>query len=305
MPSSNTIQHLKRNEIDVKKWDECVDKSPNGLIYANSYYLDTMCENWEAFIIDDYSCIMGLPWKKKAGIKYAYAAPFVQQLGVIGNHQTVSYQDLVGEIKKTFKYGDIFFNYSNFPPLAPIVQNTNFVLDIHKSYDELEQNFSTDLKKNLKQARKNKLFVSADYSFEMAIQLFRKYYQARMPYVTEDSYKKFTRLCNALYKKQMVLTRAVLNNEKEILAIALLLKDNKRIYNLMNTTTMPGRKLKANHFLINEIIKEFSHTNLLFDFEGSDLAGVKEFYQNFGPANQPYFHYHFNFLPFPLNLAKK
>jgi hypothetical protein len=73
----------------------------------------------------------------------------------------------------------------------------------------------------------------------------------------------------------------------------------------MNTTTTPGRKLKANHFLINNIIKEFSQTNLLFDFEGSDLAGVKEFYQNFGPVNQPYFHYHFNFLPFPLNLAKK
>jgi hypothetical protein len=54
-----------------------------------------------------------------------------------------------------------------------------------------------------------------------------------------------------------------------------------------------------------EILKEFSGRNLLFDFEGSDLPGVKEFYECFGPIDQPYFHYHFNDLPFPLNLVKK
>jgi hypothetical protein len=73
----------------------------------------------------------------------------------------------------------------------------------------------------------------------------------------------------------------------------------------MNTTTAEGRKLKANHFLLNEVLKEFSGNKMIFDFEGSDLDGVKEFYQNFGPENQPYFHYHFNELPFPLNLVKK
>ncbi len=61
----------------------------------------------------------------------------------------------------------------------------------------------------------------------------------------------------------------------------------------------------ANHTLLNEVLKEFSERDLLFDFEGSDLPGVKEFYEYFGPVNQPYFHYHFNYLPFPLNLIKR
>ena len=161
------------------------------------------------------------------------------------------------------------------------------------------------MKKNLKAAKKNNPLLSTDFSLETAIELFQANYESRMPHVSKAAYKNFTLLCNELHKRQMLFTRTAINNKKEILSIALLLKDNKRIYNLMNTTTMDGRNLKANHFLIDEIIREFSGTNLLFDFEGSDLPGVKEFYQNFGPINQPYFHYHFNSLPFPLNLFKK
>ena len=305
MPSANTIQHLKRHQIDIQKWDECVARSTNGLIYSNSSYLDIMCNRWDGFVIDNYKCVMALPWKQKAGIRYSYAVPFIQQLGLVGNCEEVSYQDLLSEIKKNFRYGDIFFNYNHLPPLTPLIENTNFVLDMNKTYDELALVFSSDLKKNLKSASKNDLSIANDVPPETAIELFQTHYQRRMSHVPATAYKNFRRLCKELQKKEMVLTRTTVNTKGEILSIALLLKDSKRIYNLMNTTTKVGRDLKANHYLFNEIIREFSGTNLLLDFEGSDLPGVKEFYQNFGPINQPYFHYHFNLLPFPLNQLKK
>lgn len=305
MPATITIQHLTRKEIDVEKWNNCIAQSSNGLIYAYGYYLDAMCTNWDAFIWEDYNSVMALPWRKKGGIKYTYSVPFVQQLGIIGNQLNISYPLLLKEIKKLFRYGDIFFNYSNLPALDNTISKTNFILDINKPYEELALHFSSDLKKNLQAAKKYEFFLSGDYSYDTAIDLFKKNYQSRITHVSEDSYKNFSSLCRQLYDRQMVFTRTVENKGKEILAIALLLKDNKRIYNLMNTTTAEGKRLKANHFLLNEIIKEFCETRFLFDFEGSDLPGVKEFYRNFGPVNQPYFHYHFNSLPFPFNLIKK
>ena len=36
------IQHLKYNEIDFKKYDDCIDTSNNTRIYAYSYYLDSI-----------------------------------------------------------------------------------------------------------------------------------------------------------------------------------------------------------------------------------------------------------------------
>ena len=48
----------------------------NGLIYAYSFYLDTMAKHWDAFILNDYEAVMPLTWNKKYGITYYYTSPF-------------------------------------------------------------------------------------------------------------------------------------------------------------------------------------------------------------------------------------
>ena len=85
----------------------------------------------------------------------------------------------------------------------------------------------------------------------------------------------------------------------------ILLEDRNRFYNIINYTTIEGRQLKANFFLYDNLFKELSESPMLFDFEGSDLTGVKHFYKNFGAINQPYFQWHFNQLPWPLNYLKQ
>lgn len=304
MQPNTSIHYLTRKEIDIEKWNECIEKADNGLIYSYSFYLDAVCDNWGAFVFDDYKAVLPLPWKKKGWIKYLCAVPFIQQLGITGKNELINYQNLLEEIKKKFKYGDIFFNSGNSLPFT-VKEKTNFILELNKPFDSIAARFSNDLKQNLKGKNKKDFFLFNDQPFGLAINLFKKSYQHRIRQVSEKEYQKFSSLCNYLWDKNMLLTRCVKNNEKEILAIALLFIDNKRIYNLMNTTTPKGRNARANHFLLSEILKEFSGNNLVFDFEGSDLPGVKDFYENFAPVNQPYFHFHFNNLPFPLNLVKK
>jgi hypothetical protein len=70
--SSSYIIYLERHEIDISKWDRCIVNAPNGLIYARSFYLDAMAENWSALVSDDYQYVMPLTWNKKFGIKYLY-----------------------------------------------------------------------------------------------------------------------------------------------------------------------------------------------------------------------------------------
>jgi hypothetical protein len=73
------------------------------------------------------------------------------------------------------------------------------------------------------------------------------------------------------------------------------------LYNIANTVSEKGRKMHANHFLLSKIIEEFSEQPRSFDFEGSVIPGVKEFYTAFGPQKETYFTHQYNNLPFPLS----
>jgi hypothetical protein len=103
----------------------------------------------------------------------------------------------------------------------------------------------------------------------------------------------------------MLLTRKVELPGSGILAIALLLQDSGRLYNIMSTTLPEGRRLEANHFLFEQLIREFANSDLILDFEGSDIAGIANFYKKFGAVSEPYFFVRFNNLPWPIKHFKK
>jgi hypothetical protein len=171
----------------------------------------------------------------------------------------------------------------------------NYVLDLSQPYVAIQKKFSTDLTNNLKKAHKEELFYARG-NYDTAINLFKDLYGERIPHVSENDFKNLKKLCTHLSKTNNVIVRNVCNAKNELLATALLLKDEKRLYNIMNSTTSEGRKTEANHFLFNNTLKEFAESNLLFDFEGSDIPGVKSFYEKFGAVNQPYYKLHFNHL---------
>jgi len=301
-----SIQRLPAAQIDAAKWDHCVQQHSNGLLYSTTTYLHALCPDWEGLVINDYEAILALPIKKKWGIRYAYTPPFIQQLGIIGNTDAVDTADLLKMIKETVAYADIHFNFSN----ASLLQNitvtsrTNLVIPLDQPLAQIQAQYSTDLKENIRKATSQGL-VYTHAGLHEAIDHFQDQYAARIKQIHSSDYDHFLRLCEQLQTSGQCLVRAVTNTDQELLAIALLLKDERRIYNLMNTTLPAGRDKEANHFLLDNIIREFSGQPLLFDLEGSEIPGVKKFYTSFGAVNQPYFHYHYNGLPWPLRLLKR
>lgn len=296
------LQLLPSYKIDKQKWDECLNNSSVPFIYASSVYLDTMADNWDGIIVGDYECIMPVPWKKKFGIKYVYHVPFMQQSGMFG--KKFQQNDINAGIKlmiQSFKYGDYFLNhYNNFK--GGKVCN-NYILSLASNYRSISFFYSDKLKADLAKAAKNSLeYEHADA--DEVINLFRELYAEKIPDVTSKDYKNFYDLCEIKSKENNLIVRKV-SSDKKILAMSLLLKDKLRIYNLMSGTISEGRKMYAGHFLYDSLIKEFSQTGLIFDFEGSDIPGVEHFYKSFGAINQPYTKIHFNNLPYILRLLKR
>lgn len=300
------IKILAAKHIDKNKWDHCVAENSNGLIYSSTAYLNAMAKNWHGVVIDDYTAVMALPWKRKLRIRYGYTPPFIQQLGVVGN---VSKEDLSTILKLIYRFvalADINFNFTNttIQQLLPVIPRNNFVIDLSKGYDLIKLHYKSNLKENIRKASHEFLTYSTG-DIKEGISMYHEQYGNRIKHVGEKDYEHFSKLCRQLQEQEQCFVRTARDGHNEILAIAVFLKDSRRIYNIMNTTTQEGRHKEANHFLLNQVIHEFSGKHLLFDFEGSELPGVREFYENFGAVSQPYFHYHYNGYSWPARKLKQ
>lgn len=291
--SSIRIDYITSHEVDTARWNACIQQSDNGLIYAEKLYLDLMADQWNAIVINDYAAVMPLPWRKKFGQPYYYHVPFVPQSGLIGHVDPGDFGLIVKTIFKKIKAGDLFLNFGN-EALAKYLtarRLINLVLDLTPDYASISGRYHKDLLKNLKKSAKQKQVYLPDNDVRNAVSLFVKYYGGDIASLRESDYERFAGLCIQLFHQGKALVRKVTDTKGRLLAIALLLKDGRRLYNMMNTVLAEGRSRSSNHFLFDNIVKEFAGSGLVLDFEGSEISGIRKFYLNFGSVEQPYYWY--------------
>ena len=302
------IIYLKHEEIDQNKWDDCISNAPNGLIYGYSYYLNHMAENWDGLVLNDYEAVMPLIWNKKMGIKYLYTPYFISQLGIFGNfpisNQLTS--KFIYSIPDFFSYADLCLNEQNQIENSIdylIKRRTNYIIPLQRRHEEIYAEYSKEAKKNIRQAYKNKLKLGESLPSHEIIKMYSSAYGDKSK-INERHYQNFENLIDYSVKSGRGISVFVKDFEDEICASAFFGIDHKRIYYLIGAPTEKGRKLQATSFMINEIIKRYSGTGLIFDFEGSDLSNVAAFYKKFSPQKKEYFNLIINKLPLLLKWIK-
>ena len=298
------IEYLGHADIDKAKWDKCIRNAPNGLIYGYSYYLDAMSSGWDALVMNDYETVMPLTWKRKFGIAYLYQPAFTRQLGIfsllpVDEKITKAF---LGKALSYFSFLEINLNFANAPHHAAAVM-CNYVLALNKPFNDISKFFKKDLKQNVRKAVRANLIYEAGGDFEMAVTLYQDTYSNRF-YIAEDDCLNFKKLCKELQKKNQILVRSVRSGDGRILATGIFAKDERRIYKTMTTTLKDGRNMEANHFLLHELIREYSGQNLIFDFSGSQIPSINSFLKKFGGTDQPYFFMKVNRLPLPAKWMK-
>lgn len=301
------IRHLKRNEIDDAKWNKVIETSIQSRIYACSVWLDYLSPKWEALVHGNYESVMPLPVKKKYGFRYLSQPPFTQQLGIFSknemNENTV--KAFYSKAKELFSFAAICVKNQYADCDFLFTERKNYIVDLSFSYDSIRGNYSGNLiKKSLNYIDKTSLRYLKENDISSALQLSQTLYRSKMT-ITSSQYEQLRKVSENLEKSNNCFTRTVLNENEEILAISLLFIDNNRIYNLLSATTDKGRKLNANYFLYDELIKEFCNGTHILDFEGSSIPSIEYFYKKFGAQLEPYYCLQWNNLKWPLKLLKK
>ena len=305
------IRYLTYGEIDKQKWDTCIYHSVNSLIYAEAAYLDHLSPNWEALVLNDYEAVMPLTWKIKWGIRYLYQPAFFQQGGVFSAKKpsAKTIRAFIDEASKHFRFAECTVNYLNecLPEKGfQFKLRNNYILYLGAGYTHISRQYNSYIKQRLNRLKKFSLQYQVSDDYGMAIKLYKKLYGDRMPSVSNKDYVQFEKLCKVLHNDKRLIVRKVMNSDgKELLAMALMLRDRRRIYNIISCILPAGKKLLANYFLFNEVIREFASEKLVLDFEGSDIPGVAYFYKKFAASNQQYTFVKFNNLPMPIKLLKR
>ncbi len=303
------ITIIDSKNIDISKWDICIANALHSSIYATSTYLQTIAYNWAAVVCGDYEIVLPFAYKKKFGISYIYQPAFLPTVGFFSS-KLISQEVLkscIDTLFNTYKFVDIVIGYPVKVPTGNnntvVTQQNNFVLDITNNYSHVYHNYSAHFTKSLRRLKKHPFQYSQEENIELVMALYDNLYSTKAN-ISQHQIATFIKLCKLLQVNNEIVIRKVLFNH-EMVAVVLLLKYQHTFYNIISCCTKEGRRLEANYFLYDSLIKEFCGQNLKLDFEGSDLEGVASFYKKMGPTNEPNTFVHHNNLHPLIKLFKK
>jgi hypothetical protein len=284
------IHYIKRKNLDVIKYDYCVENAIQTRVYAYSWYLDIVADNWDVLVLNDYEAVMPVFYNIKYGLKYSLQPYFCQQISIysIDKIDDLFIKKILKKIPKSVFFTDINFA---FQPASKVILKQNFILNLNQEYNKLYKNFRKDRRKSIRKATEANLSYQ-DFNNKIAlIELYKNVFDfLKMP---KKYFDKINALIEYCLNNKLGFTRNIFHEEK-IVCIGFFLKYNGRIYYLLGASIKEGKKYGATTFLLDSVIKEYSETKNILDFEGSTIPSIASFYKSFGSELTHYYNYKSN-----------
>ena len=308
------IRYLTHNQIDMQRWDECIAQSPDGLVYAWSWYLDVVHPDWEALVEDDYEAVMPLTGGKKYGINYLFQPFFTQKFGIFGKKEVSEekIKQFLEAIPEKFKFAEFRINKSYETYKTHGIYTTyksenhrNIELSLSPDYSVIAANYNSNTKRNLAKAQKQGLTMVENAEPSAIIELFRKNRGKDIKHWGDNEYERLLNLVETAKNHEKCLVLGVQNSDNQLIAGAFFMISHNKIVFLFSGADEANKENHGLTFLLDHVIEIYSGTNNILDFEGSDNDGLARFYKGFGGEEKKYQELKFNKLNIISNFALK
>ncbi|MBO4574037.1 MAG: GNAT family N-acetyltransferase [Bacteroidales bacterium] len=294
------IRYLTHNQIDKSLWDECVEQSPDGLVYVWSWYLDAVHPGWEALVEDDYKAVMPLTSGNKFCVNYLFQPFFTQKFGVFGKTEVTEekIEQFFEAIPGKFKFAEFRINNSYETHRTYTTYTTenhrNIELSLNQNYFVLAENYHSNTKRNLAKAKKQGLMIVENAKPSAIIELFRKNRGKEIKHWGDKEYNRLLSLVEAAKNHSACFVLGVQNPDNQLIAGAFFMISHHKIVFLFSGTDEANKELHGLTFLLDYVIEKYSGTDFTLDFEGSDNDGLARFYKGFGGEEKYYRELKFN-----------
>ena len=296
------IRYLTHNQIDKQRWDECIAQSPDGLVYAWSWYLDVVHPDWESLVEDDYEAVMPLTGGKKYGINYLFQPFFTQKFGVFSKNEASKekIEQFLKSIPEKFKFAEFRIDKS-----YNTENHRNIELSLNQDYSALATNYNSNTKRNLAKAQKQGLSIVENAEPSAIIDLFRNNRGRDIKHWGDKEYNRLLNLVEAAKSHDACLVLGAQNTDNQIIAGAFFMISHNKIVFLFSGADESNKENHGLTFLLDYVIEKYSGTQNILDLEGSDNDGLARFYKGFGGEEKYYSELKFNKLNKLFNFALK
>ena len=279
------IDSKKLNKQDC---DNLVNSSDNGLPYAYSWYLDSVCDNWGVFTDDNMNTAIPLCTKKKAGVKIVYQPKFTRQFGFYGKQNKKIISEYFSYLASNYK--EIILGLDISIQVSSEFKNKEYFyqkLKLNKSYDNLKKSFSENTIRQIKKAVKNNLTISTHTSPKEFVVFFKRHTAANIKDLNNKDYTILLKLIDSAQRNDALKIFSVFKN-KELIASACFIYMPHKVLYLKGSSSDEGRKTGAMYFLFDSFLQTHAQNYELLDFSGSRIKGVADFNLKWGAENEEY-----------------
>lgn len=261
MEGSETIRYIENSKINRKKWDICIKEAINIELVAFSWFLDSVCDDWDALILGDYKAVMPLPFTRQGRLQVLKQPILTKHLGI---YSTFFFDDFLAQrfisaIPPKFQSCNI--GLSPFTPTQlPTVDYTKRVyeIDLISGFTSIKQQFSTDGLKRIEHAKKTGLRVKWELQPQKFLELLKKAPFKGSKNYNEQSLNRLSSVISSALRYGLGEIIAVYSPNKKLCAAGFFLSYINQSVLMACATTNAGKTKRADYLITYEYIKKKS-----------------------------------------------
>lgn len=293
-------------EEEYEKWNNFVDKSPQGSIFNKTWYMDAVQTDFKIYVcIDKENNILGGMLLPESNPEYFVMPMLTQTLGILlKDFSELKYVNKISKEKDiieslinsipNFKNYSINFNY-NFNNWLPFMWKGynqyckyTYVIEDLLDLDKVKSEFRYNIKYDINKALKNKMKIIEDLPIEELYKINKSTFMRQnlqIPYSLEF----VKNLDKQMKSKNSSKSFFAVDECNNIYAGVYIIYDGKSAYYLMGGYNCKLKNVGAVSLLLWEAIKFSAKVTTKFDFEGSCNKNIEEFFRGFGGNQKIYF----------------
>lgn len=301
------IRILKNAEYNA--WDTFITGCPQGTLFHKSYWLEASGEEFRIYgYFKGEELVAGLPiacGTLGLGIKRGFHPPLTPYLGVVFKESQAKYVKQISdekEISTTIAtqikedFSSISFNFApSFTDLQPFIWEGfssgvryTYLLELNDLGD-IWNNMDGRKRNHIKRAEKDGIYVESGGDFDQMFALVEKTFerQEKKAYFRSIAHK----YNEALSQRGQCISFVARNKAEEAIASVYIVWDEKRSYQLLAGYDPIKVHNGASALAIWKAI-QFTKEELglnQYDFEGSMIPPVEQFFRKFGGQLTPYY----------------
>lgn len=302
-----TVRRLEVSEHNA--WDKFVENSPQGTLFHKSYWLRALDKEFRIYgYFKGEELFAGLPLVcgvSRLGFKYSSHPLLTPYLGVIFKESEAKYVTRISNEKGMSRaiaarmkedFDSIHFNFTpSSTDLQPFIWE-GFSSNVRYTYllnlDDLERvwkGMDESRRNDIRRAENDGIIVEYSDNFKEAFALVERTFQRQNRQIefrtAASGYNEI------LSKRGQCKSFLAINKERKAIAVVYIVWDKKRSYYLLGGYDSERRHHGASAIAMWEAIK-FTKEKLglnEFDFEGSMIQPVEQFFRKFGGKLTPYY----------------